>query len=136
MKKNQFNTLCVCLTFVISSGDCFGMENNSPDSKKTVINSNDISGSTATSNSPKSDDCSIGKTEEEWIKEHEELISRACCQKQGIIDLLTCLRAKPYSEASSIYQKVLSKWNDKNVYEIINTGNSLKGYYEKEEYDF
>lgn len=56
--------------------------------------------------------------------------------KRYVIQLLDYLQAMPYEDAHNIYSQILQKWNDRNVYELVDTGSSFIGYYEKDCYDF
>lgn len=69
-------------------------------------------------------------------KEEEELVDRACYSKTDIVRLLAHLQSLEYQEAKAKNNLILQRWNDKNVYELMDSGDSFIGYCERNYYDF
>lgn len=68
--------------------------------------------------------------------EEEELADRACYSHTDIVMLLAHLQRLNYHEAKDKYKLILDRWNDNNMYELMDTGNSFIGCCERNYYDF
>ena len=89
------------------------------------------SGGKIASDYSESDDSICSLSEEE-----EEIADRACYSKSDIVILLAHLQSQEYSEAKAKYNLILQRWNDNNIYELMDTGSSFIGCCERNYYDF
>lgn len=116
--------LGACLAFGLFNGDCWGM-------KVSNDGISNIHAETRTQEMDITNSSVYSLSEKE-----EEMADRACYGKLDIVMLLAHLQSLKYSDAKAKYNLILQKWNDNNVYELTDTGDSFIGCCERNYYDF
>lgn len=142
MKKLMFGLIvCYGVTEIIGE-DIVAMQNSGGVINHTHIKDHMLS--TATEHNPldkqSSDEEIASDSSESSIyslsEEEEELADRACYSHTDIVMLLAHLQTLNYTEARDKYNLILDRWNDNNVYELMDTGSSFIGCCERNYYDF
>lgn len=134
-----------CLAFGLFNGDCWGMKGSndmiSSVHSETRTQEMDITKHNQlqkafSERDVLSDSSDSSSSVYSLSEEEEEMADRACYGKLDIVMLLAHLQSLKYSEAKAKYNLILQKWNDNNVYELTDTGDSFIGCCERNYYDF
>ncbi len=79
---------------------------------------------------------SSGSSVNSLSQKERELADKACWSKTHIVLLLAHLKSLKYVEAKEKYNLILQRWNDQNIYELMDSGDSFIGCCERNYYDF